>query len=117
MYNSSLIVNHNIILSPGHYMFIESSSPRRPGDNAILQSATLTGSNQAQCIAFFYNMYGVDIGTLRVWAQPLNGVAIKLWELTGNQGVQWLPGAVSFTQTSQFQVNHTTMQTVVIAQK
>ncbi|WAR02788.1 MLRP1-like protein, partial [Mya arenaria] len=88
----------------GHYMFIESSSPRRPGDNAIFQSATLVGNGQPQCIQFYFNMYGQNIGTLRVWAQPLNGAAVKLWELTGNQGVQWSKGAVSFTQNAQYQI-------------
>lgn len=81
----------------GHYMFIESSSLRRPGDNAILQSATLTAS--INCVQFYYNMYGSNIGTLNVYA----GGQI-VWTLSGNQGTAWKQGQVSVGQTSAYQV-------------
>lgn len=44
-------------------MYIESSSPRRKGDEAMLL-VKLEG--RAFCMRFWYHMYGVDIGSLRV---------------------------------------------------
>lgn len=78
-------------------MFIESSSPRRPGDNAILQSATLSAATN--CIQFYYNMYGSSIGTLNVWV-----AGNKAWSLSGNQGTGWRQGQVNVGQNSPYQV-------------
>ncbi|KAH3887674.1 hypothetical protein DPMN_011692 [Dreissena polymorpha] len=85
-------------------MFIESSAPRSPGDNAILQSATFSGSSSPLCLQFYYNMYGSSIGSLRVWALPQGGNSVKVWELSGNQGLQWSQATVNVGQATQFQV-------------
>ena len=50
-------------------MFIEASSPRRPGDAARIISQTFTPSTTGQCLEFWYNMYGVATGTLNVYYQ------------------------------------------------
>ena len=50
-------------------MYIEASSPRRQGDAARLISQSYTPSAAAQCLEFWYNMYGVATGTLNVYFQ------------------------------------------------
>lgn len=48
------------------------------------------------CFQFYYHMYGMSIGTLRIFIKekdqstPLE----PSWELTGNQGEQWLTGQI-----------------------
>ena len=48
-------------------MFIETSAPRRAGDNAVLVSGAYTTRTTPQCLEFWYNMYGRDTGTLNVY--------------------------------------------------
>ena len=84
-------------------MYIETSAPRRPNDNAILQSATF-GANTQQCLHFWYFMFGNTIGSLNVWVKPQTGNATKVWELKGQQGVQWLQGQVAVSSTQSYQV-------------
>lgn len=47
----------------GKYMYIEASSPRRQGHEAMLL-VKLDG--RAFCMRFWYHMYGVDTGSLTV---------------------------------------------------
>ena len=68
----------------GYYMYIETSSPRRQGDNAILQ-VSVSGNGAAACLVFFYHMYGVTIGTLNVYSG--NELIFKV---SGNQGNYWI---------------------------
>ena len=48
-------------------MYIETSSPRRQGDNAKLQMS-VSGNGAAACLVFYYHMYGGTIGTLNVYS-------------------------------------------------
>ncbi|XP_031569986.1 MAM domain-containing glycosylphosphatidylinositol anchor protein 1-like [Actinia tenebrosa] len=52
----------------GHYMYTEASYPRRPGDNAKIETPkaySFDGGNK--CLRFYYYMYGADMGTLKVY--------------------------------------------------
>ncbi|CAG2200379.1 MAM and LDL-receptor class A domain-containing protein 2 [Mytilus edulis] len=72
-------------------MYIETSVALRKGDNARIWSMTAS-STKGQCISFWYNMYGVSIGTLNVYiADNSTGTEqTKLvWSLSGNQGNAW----------------------------
>ena len=44
----------------GHYLYLETSSPSKPGDVAILWSPVQSTSNigGSRCLTFFYHMYG-----------------------------------------------------------
>ena len=66
----------------GKYSYIETSSPRRPGDNAIMSRMVKLSGNS--CLRFYYHMYGTDMGTLRV--KLCNKV---LFQKSGNQGNTW----------------------------
>lgn len=86
----------------GKYLFIETSDPVLEGDNAILQSELFDPESDMVCFHFFYNMFGVSIGTLRVWLLYYNTSLNKLpvisrqvvWELSGNQSQAWYEGIV-----------------------
>ncbi|KAJ7394106.1 Chymotrypsin-like elastase member 3B [Desmophyllum pertusum] len=73
-----------------YYIYIETSSPRRPGDKAVL---TLQGANsKSVCLTFYYHMYGSTIGTLSV-----SNKGKALWSMTGNQGNSWKKAEVSIS--------------------
>merc|ERR1719414_637713 len=63
----------------GHYMFIETSSPRRQGDKAILKSLPMHVDGP-MALNFKYHMYGSSTGSLEV---KVNGYTE--WTKTGNQ--------------------------------
>ena len=65
-------------------MYIETSSPRRRGDNAKLQ-VSVSGNGAAACLAFYYHMYGDTIGTLYVYS----GNEL-VFNVSGNQGNYWI---------------------------
>lgn len=50
----------------GHYVYIETSSPRHAGDIAWLVSSTRPATSSG-CINFWYNMKGQTIDTLTVY--------------------------------------------------
>lgn len=43
---------------PGHYIYIEASTPRHPGDIARLTSPWFPSDVSAQCFQFWYHMNG-----------------------------------------------------------
>lgn len=91
----------------GHYMYIETSAPRKQGDKARLLSedfgpTTLGG----RCVKFWYHMYGGTIGTLRILVKtgPGNQSETAIWELGGNFGNQWYSGQAPVTSGVMYQV-------------
>lgn len=86
-------------------MYIEASSPRKRGDNAMLGSVVFKPTTTCK-LRFFYHMYGSHIGTLNVYTRssttgPLN----KIWTKTGNQGDKWLKATASISVSQNFQVS------------
>lgn len=64
-------------------MYIEASSPRRPGQKAQLLSPIYNPSNQPSCLKFWYNMHGRTMGSLVVYT-VIGGVSSQVWNRTGN---------------------------------
>ena len=64
-------------------MYIETSSPRRPGDNAKLNSPLLSFSGY-MCLRFFYHMNGSTIGRLNVMIDGR-----RVFSASGNKGNKW----------------------------
>lgn len=63
-------------------MYIETSSPRKPGDNAKMsRMVTLSGKS---CLKFYYHMFGGHMGTLNVKLCDQ-----EVFNKSGNQGNQW----------------------------
>ena len=65
-------------------MYIEASSPRKPGENAKLV-LTVPNSGNKSCLSFYYHMYGASAGTLNVYSGNIN-----VFSVSGNQGDNWL---------------------------
>ena len=68
----------------GYYMYIETSLPRRQGDNAKLQ-VSVPGNGAAACLDFYYHMHGDTIGTLNVYS----GNEL-VFNVSGNQSNSWI---------------------------
>ena len=81
----------SLFLSPGKYAFIETSYPRRLGDNAKLVKGGLSFKTK-KCLSFYYHMYGSTMGTLDVYVGQ-----IKIFTKSGNQGNKWNRATVDVT--------------------
>jgi len=54
-----------VVLDSDTFVYIEGSSPQQTGNNASLISGILPAQKD-YCLSFFYNMYGVDMGTIQI---------------------------------------------------
>lgn len=90
----------------GKYAFIEASSPRRPGDKAILK---IYGSGENRCLSFAYHMSGTGIGSLSIYQQELGRGLLPalLWIKSGDQGEQWQEAEVNIKGYHQYKVIRT----------
>ena len=62
----------NVSSCLGKYIFIETSSPRRNGDRAVLES-DMIGKTAGKCFSFWYHMYGSSIGALNIYIRDISG--------------------------------------------
>ncbi|XP_074659684.1 MAM and LDL-receptor class A domain-containing protein 1-like [Tubulanus polymorphus] len=76
----------------GIYLYIESSSPAREGDQGILK-ANIHSASDSCVMNFYYHMYGYTMGKLEV---KLNGNVV--FDRSSNQGNQWKLGSVTIGQ-------------------
>nr|XP_046228166.1 MAM domain-containing glycosylphosphatidylinositol anchor protein 2-like isoform X8 [Scatophagus argus] len=99
----------------GFYMYIETSRPRKEGDQARLVSPFFNVAPKnpygitnppAYCFGFFYHMYGKHIGTLNAFLRQKGQTTSEgpVWSLSGNQGDRWKQAKVSIHPTASFQV-------------
>ena len=65
-------------------MYIETSSPRRPGDKAKLV-LTVPNNGETSCLSFHYHMYGATVGTLNVYSGNS-----KVFNISGYQSSKWI---------------------------
>lgn len=81
--NLLIFLDANLILFAGYYIYIETSSPRRANDKAVL---TFKGGfyQQPMCLSFFYHMYGQNINELNVYNR-----GVLLWSKVKQQGNAW----------------------------
>ena len=94
----------------GHYIFIETSLPRRLGDTARLLSPVLNANPRGACLRFWYHMYGPHINSLNVYTRPsLSGGTFgnltKVWTKQHTQGNQWKFAEVAVASASQYQAS------------
>lgn len=66
-----MFTKHVVFVGNGYYLYIESSSPRTPGNKAELESTTLPGGSQ-YCLTFYYNMLGATMGALHIYKEVNN---------------------------------------------
>ena len=89
-------------------MFIETSSPRKRGDRARLESEVFTPTTgKGRCLSFWYHMQGGHIGTLNVYMRVYGQSETKLWSMTGDQGTNWNSASAPILSGNRYyQVGH-----------
>lgn len=87
-------------------MFIETSSPRRPGQKAQLQSESFAPTGQGtRCFKFWYHMYGSHMGTVNVYIIQ-NSTSTLMWTLSGYQGNTWHSAQFPVRTTQSYRVSY-----------
>jgi len=74
----------------GNYIYIETSSPRAPGDSALIHtnSIDISGLTSPE-LRFFTHMFGGAVDELSVWITDASGTLTQVFIKTGDQGNQW----------------------------
>ena len=78
--------------STGFYLYFESSTPNYPNVNAYLLTPIFDlTSNTYPVMEFWYNMYGSDMGTLKMQVSTDGGLtwSLDLMSISGDQGMGW----------------------------
>ncbi|KAH9494984.1 hypothetical protein Btru_018320 [Bulinus truncatus] len=75
----------------------------RNGQKARLISATMK-STSAQCLTFYYHMYGKNMGTLNIYTKSSGRLSSPIWTTSGQQLNIWLPGQVTLSSPTDFQL-------------
>ena len=87
----------------GMYVYIESSSPRKTGDTARLESPWMRGP---QCMTFYYHMYGSTMSCVVIYIKSQATNRLKaVWLRSRDQGKHWIQGKISINETSSYQVS------------
>lgn len=98
-----------LLTAAGTYVFGESSNPRKPGDKARLLSPAVDPTvfmTRQFCFQFWYNMFGIEMGTLNVYQLTSGSTAPSIiWSKTGQQGQWWRQASVNLTSTEIFYVS------------
>lgn len=78
----------------GQYMFVEASLTTVKHKARLVTGRFPATTGQGFCIKFWYNMYGVNIGTLNVIVKNRAGNLSEsiVWSLSGNQNWGWKQG-------------------------
>ena len=90
-------VDNSCNIFAGYYLYTETSSPRVQGDKATILTPYLNGP---QCMKFYYHMYGVDIGSLNIFANNQ-----RIFSKSGDQGNQWVSVKTSIIQSGRYMVS------------
>ena len=86
----------------GTYFYIETSWPRKKGDNAYIYSKLYPASKTGNCFNFWYHMYGRHIGALIIYID--SNKQPPVWNKTGDKGNMWKHGRVTVKRTKTFRV-------------
>ncbi|XP_073258031.1 MAM and LDL-receptor class A domain-containing protein 1-like [Porites lutea] len=71
----------------GHYIYVETSWPRKLGQTARLVGGPFSG---IMCMRFYYHMYGRHIADLQIYLQDAkSGMENYVWGRYKNQGNAW----------------------------
>ena len=87
----------------GKYIYIEASSPRKPGDIAQLEGPWMRGP---QCMTFFYHMRGSTMSCVIIYIRSMATYRYKpVWLKSEDRGDHWLLAQISINTTEIFQVS------------
>ncbi|CAF0847412.1 unnamed protein product, partial [Rotaria sordida] len=104
--STGAIEDHTLGTAQGHFMFIESSLPQRPGNKARLIS-TVEQPQNGRCLQFWYHMYGRNIGQLNIYVSmntSNNDTRTLVWSRGANVGDVWRKAHISTEYTVPFSV-------------
>ena len=81
----------------GYYVYVETSNTGSNQRGRIMKD--YTGLKQGgSCLTFWYHMFGIHQGTLRVYTNATNTQPI--FSVSGQQGNLWVKGEATITSTS-----------------
>ncbi|XP_072329818.1 IgGFc-binding protein-like isoform X3 [Scyliorhinus torazame] len=86
----------------GYYIYLEGNEGSE-GDRAHLVSAPCKTSG-AQCLRFWYHMYGVAHSMALKVYQVEGGIPVLMWLETGNKGNRWIAGEVDLQLSGKSQI-------------
>lgn len=107
-------INHMIYIfiiniigtSQGHFLFLETSAPRKPDDRARVISSVFAPTTGQDChIRFWYHMYGMDVAQINVYTRTYTGGPLtQVWHQNGEKGDEWLRTKIVLQVNQPFQV-------------
>ncbi|KAH9494979.1 hypothetical protein Btru_018315, partial [Bulinus truncatus] len=97
--NTGPTVDHTLKTDQGFYIYIETSSPRRPNDTAVIESPGVLNSGP-KCLHFWYHMFGQNINTLNMYTVAPGSSRLLVWTKHGSQANDWLDAAVTLQLTA-----------------
>ncbi|CAF4738825.1 unnamed protein product [Rotaria sp. Silwood1] len=89
--------DHTLGTAQGYFMFIETSSPQKPGNKGRLISV-VEQPQYGRCLQFWYHMYGRNIGQLNVYMSTNtsgNDTHPLVWSRGANVGNVWRKAQIS----------------------
>ncbi|XP_060582609.1 MAM and LDL-receptor class A domain-containing protein 1-like isoform X2 [Ruditapes philippinarum] len=91
--------DHTTNSASGHYILVEGSTGQFYS-RAHIETPVLGRTGPSCQIQFFYHMYGINAGNMRVLVQNANRTTDKtyIWSMTGNQGNSWKKAVVDIGQ-------------------
>ena len=102
--NTGPSFDHTTSLPTGHYLYIETSSPRLPGDKAWLVSPVIRPTRFCM-MTFFVHLFGKDIDTISVYTRAaVNGPLTTRFRIKGESGNYWRQINVPIYSTDAFQI-------------
>ena len=88
----------------GAYIFIEASSPRKEGDEAILYGGPFQGRKDV-CLIFYYHMFGAHIGSLSVYKRSMNRTDVeRLWTKNASIDRYWHKATINIESKHDYEV-------------
>ena len=96
----------NIGTSKGHFLFLETSAPRKANDTARVVSPVFAATTSGECqFRFWYHMYGYDVAFLNVYTRTfVGGPLTSIWSQKGEKGDEWLRARIALNVNQPFQV-------------
>ncbi|CAF0808194.1 unnamed protein product, partial [Brachionus calyciflorus] len=89
----------------GHYMYIETSSPQKPGQKARLITEKITKTPNGVCLNFWYHAYGATVNTLNVFTRTRSILSSEpIWTMSKNQGNQWRTTSISIFEYEDYEI-------------
>ena len=81
-----------------------SSVIRNKGDRGILESPNIKASRSSCTMTFWYNMYGIHIGSLLIYMRS-DTTFVLMKNITGDQGNAWTKDNVTFVSLNDYRVH------------